>query len=338
MTETPSIFRRRVAVILNPVSGQWRGRRRARRLLERLAAAGASASLHPTSGPGDARASAARMASQSDLLISVGGDGTLNEVLNGLLDSGARTPVLVLASGTANMVARELGLPSHPAELAAAGLSGPVRRLDAGLVVPPPRSGEAAAARRFVLCAGAGFDAAVVEEVRRHRKGRGLTELSYLLPLLATMRRYAFPPMRVLVDGDCVAEDAVYTVVSNTRRYAGPFFACPQAVPDDGLLDVCCLPRSSFLRMTCQALAMILRRMHRLPEARYRRGRRIELQSDREVPVQLDGDPAGGLPMRIEVVPSAVALCVPADSLPAPTLRQAGRTVAEGREQAGSGD
>jgi YegS/Rv2252/BmrU family lipid kinase len=298
-------MRERAALILNPASGRARGKTRVRETLYRLAREGAVVSLHLTEQPGDARRLAADLASGADVLVSVGGDGTLNEVVNGVLDAGASTPVAVVPLGTANVVAGELGLHDKPKSLAWAAVHGPERCLDLGLARPA-----AGAVRRFIMCAGAGLDGRIVDQVSRERTRRGITMLDYSIPAVTSFLQYDFPPMRVTVDGRVVDEASTFTLIGNMRRYGGPFRFFHDATPDDGFLDVCCLHGRHQLDLLRYGLSTVQRTLASLPDVAYHRGHVIELTSDREVLVQVDGDRGGSLPMRFEVLPAAVRFCV----------------------------
>jgi len=297
--------RERIAIIFNPASGQARSKSRARDALYRLAREGAVLSLHPTTAAGDARRLSAELAGRVDALLSIGGDGTLNEVVNGVLDAGAETPIAIVPSGTANVVARELGLPTRTRDLARLALHGPMRALDVGLA-----TGEGGSPRRFIMCAGIGFDAAIVDVVSRERTRRGITMLDYYIPAMATLLKYHFPVMHVQVDGALVDEASTFTVIGNMRRYGGPFRFFNDATPDDGLLDVCCLHGRSQFDLLRYGLGTVQRNLPDLDGVAYYRGRTIEVAAADDVLVQVDGDCGGRLPMRFEVIPAAVRFCV----------------------------
>ena len=297
----------RAAIIVNPVSGRARSRRRARKVLYWLAREGVSVLLHETKGPGDARLAAARLAREVDVLVSVGGDGTLNDTLNGVMDAGAQTPILVVSSGTANVVASELHLPLKIQPLVTTALAGHFRAVDIGVIRKPG----SATLRRFAMCTGAGFDAAVVEGVQPVRTAAGITRWAYAWPILGALIRYKFPPMRVTLDGAVVEEEALFTVVANTRRYGGEFQICAKAAMDDGLLDICCLNRRGLGALLRFGWSVLCRSSGPVPGVKFFRGKTVELESKQRVPVQVDGDPGGELPLRIEVLPKAVNFCVP---------------------------
>ncbi len=298
-------MRRRVAVILNPTSGRARGKFLTREVLYRLTQQGSLVSLHTTQAAGAARSLAAELGPEVDVLVCVGGDGTLNELVNGLQDVQAATPIAVFPTGTANVVAKELHLPTSLQRLAEIAVHGSLRRLDLG-VATNGRSGP----RRFTMCAGAGLDATIVDKVSRKRSAAGISMLSYLVPTVMTLLRYDFPTMEVFADGRPVADGVTFALVGNMRRYGGPFRFFNKAMPDDGFLDVCCLKGRRRIDLLRYALGALRHNLPDLPDVAYARARVIELQAASEVPVQVDGDRGGALPMRFEILPQAVRFCV----------------------------
>jgi YegS/Rv2252/BmrU family lipid kinase len=296
--------RTNAAILVNPASGILRARARGRKLRELLQVRGLRAELHETRAAGDARAWAASVSRKVDVIVSVGGDGTLNEVVRGLLDAEMETPVLVVPSGTGNVVWGELGLPKRLEALADVVAEGAVRRLDVGVAGRLP----------FVMCAGIGFDAEIVRRVHRARDGRGLTLLSYSWPALATLLGYGYPAFRVRVDGAWVEEAATFVVIGNLRRYGGPFRFFRKARPDDGVLDLCCVHGRGFLRYLRYGWKAFRQTLDADPGTSYHTARDVRIEAadpGHEVCVQVDGDPAGALPVDVTIRPGAVRFCVP---------------------------
>ena len=253
-----------------------------------------------TTKAGESRAAANRPG--ADCVVAVGGDGSVNEVANGLGESD--TLLAILPAGTANVVARELRIPSDPAALAALIAARQVRWMDVGV------HGD----RRFLLGAGAGLDAAVAERVARQR-GKRSSLSKWVWPSIATVRTYTFPEFRVIVDGHVLTDRAQYAIVGNCRYSAGIFPATPEARIDDGLLDVCVLQNLGLLRLL--GLLSSARRgthIHR-KDVVYRQGRSVELRplSDERVPLQVDGDAASHLPAVFGVIPKAVQVVAPGE-------------------------
>ncbi|MBM4035540.1 MAG: hypothetical protein FJ291_27680, partial [Planctomycetes bacterium] len=274
---------RRALVIVNPIAGRGKGQRLLSPVEEGLRLRGIAAEAAVTAKPGDAR-EAARAAGGHDLVAVVGGDGTLNEVLNGL---EADRPVALLPLGTGNVLAKEFRLPRSVGGFAAMVERGRERRLDLW----------AANGRRFVSMLGAGFDAAVAARLAAERSG-GIRMWRYARLIATTLARYGAPRIEVVTDGAPPVEARGFALASNVRGYGGPFAITRDAVPDDGLLDLCVLPKGGLGRYV-RALLAFLVRCPRLSGARFFRGRGVRLASSERVSYQVDGDAAGVLPVTI---------------------------------------
>ncbi|MFW6107700.1 MAG: diacylglycerol/lipid kinase family protein, partial [bacterium] len=212
--------------MVNPISGRSRGRRQAPRLARGLRDRGFEVETVATRGRGDARRAVERVeADGRSAILCVGGDGTLNEVINGLGEKDIS--VAVFPTGTGNVLAKELGIRPRVGAVCDAVAGGRTVGLTLG----------EANGRRFGLFVGGGFDAAVVEQFEKRRSG-GASKLSYLIPIVKALAGYRFPEMRVTVDGE-PAGTASNVLVTNTRSYGGPFELVPDADPTDGVFDVC---------------------------------------------------------------------------------------------------
>ena len=284
--------------VVNPISGNGRGLKVLPRLVDGLKKRGLEMDVHVTRASGDARGTVAEMGGGYAFVLAVGGDGTLNEVINGLGRSDI--PVAQFPVGTANVLAQEFSLPRTVGRVCDAIASGRTVSVDLGV----------ADGWKFVVMAGVGLDAEVCLALAAHRTGR-ITMASYLLPILRTLTRYTFPPLRVEVDGELVAEDAGYVIVANGRRYGGPFEIALHACATDGLLDVCVMKRRTHRDFIRYMWGTIWRSHLRYRDVLYRRGTTVAVTSPHSVPFQLDGDAHGRLPATFGILPSAVSLVVP---------------------------
>lgn len=287
---------RRALTVVNPIAGRGRGHEVAVRLTETLGRRGIELEIAATRQAGDARAAAGR-AEDYDLVVAVGGDGTLNEVVNGL---EADRPLALFPLGTGNVLAKELGLPRRVDRFCEMVEQGREERVDVAVL------GE----RRFLSMVGVGFDAAVAHAVHA-RRGGAIRMSHYYLPLLRALAAYRFPRLEVRIDGGEAVEAAGFALVSNVRAYGGPLVITPEAEHDDGLLDVCVLPRGSRPRYLRALAAFVLGLQRRVSGARYFRGRAVEITADEQVPCQMDGDPAGFVPARIGVLDRPLRMVVP---------------------------
>lgn len=288
-------MRRRALVIHNPTAGR---RRRAllEAVLRHLEARGMACDLRPTAGPGDATALAATShRTAHDVVIAAGGDGTVNEVATGLLRSAAPPPLAVVPLGTANVLAVELGLPRAPealARLIAEAPAGPVH---------PALAGD----RAVLLMAGAGFDAAVVHGVGRRLK-RALGKGAYVLRTLWEMGRDRAPPLRVTAD--TMALTARMVVACKSRHYGGPYIAAPDARLAAPTLEVLAFHGRGPLARLRYGLALLRGRVTTLPDVTVLTARRVLIDADRPICVQIDGDAAGHLPLSLRPADTALAV------------------------------
>ena len=310
---------KRALLIVNPISGQGFGRTALPRIRRGARSLGLAVETYITRQAGDARRWVEQGAGDTDAIISVGGDGTLNEVINGLGDR--RTPVVLMPAGTGNILGKELRCPSTAEMLLDVLRERLVLELDlceVRALSRPPASGTdglsivptALDVRRFVCVAGVGFDAEIVRAMSQTRQG-AIHIAHYTIPILKVLRQYDFPPLEVEIDGRRVSHHAGVVIVGNVRSYGGPLQFTPMAARDDGLLDVCIFEKRSVRDLLRYAVGVITRSHLRFPDVRYFRGQELRVYSSRvRVSVQADGDNAGFLPARIRVIPQALRLLV----------------------------
>lgn len=291
---------RRVIAILNPVSG----RRNTRPLIHKVAhlvrSGGGRFELLETAGQGDATRLASRVDSDVDAVLVAGGDGTVCEVVNGLLrreDSdrpGETCPVVILATGTENLLARELVMPTAPRQVARTLLYGEPFPFDVGLVN----------GRGFLVVVGIGFDAECVIRMMATRGGH-ITHWDYFWPIWRTFWAYGFPRLRVDVDDKCVFEGRGLVLIGVIARYSAGMRILCRAKYDDGLLDVCVLPCVSRMRLAAHAYRAVRRNHLGHGGVIYQQGRRLRVSSSEEVPIEVDGELGGVLPVECAVAPGA---------------------------------
>jgi len=287
---------RRLLIIFNPAAG-WRRRRRLAPVLAHLRAHGCALVLRETGAPGDAERFAAEVDPEAfDLVVVAGGDGTVNEAINGLARSNL--PLAVIPLGTANVLAAEIGLRTDPASIAQCVALGEARPIALG----------AANGRRFILMAGAGFDANVVAGVSVPTK-RWLGKGAYVLSTLRQLLVYAFPGYEVRTDN--TIHRAASVIVANARYYGGRFVCAPEARLESATLQVCLFERGGRLAAIGYALALFTGRLPRLSSYRVVAARRVEIRGRPGEPLQGDGDVIGQLPAAIEVLPAALELVYP---------------------------
>lgn len=300
-------MRRRIRIVANPASGRGRSLRKAAEVVRILRAQGCEVDLAETRGPGDAERIAAASA-DFDAIVAVGGDGTVHAVANGLTERGG--PALaIIPAGTANVLARELGLPSSAAGLARVVAEGREIAWDLGI--------ERRRGRKFVLFGSAGFDAQVVHDFHSRRRGP-IHMADYVWRGVRTFTEYSPPRVRVVLDGRELPERASWVIVSTAAGYGGPIAFTPRASHDDGLFDVL-VQRGRHRMDTVHLFGSALlnwaaRTAVHPPDTVVHRAARVELAAEESerAALQLDGDPAGFLPAELEVIRGGLRLLGPA--------------------------
>jgi YegS/Rv2252/BmrU family lipid kinase len=281
----------RICIIANP------GARGVKSRLEGLRAVARHAVLRTTTGPGDAEAQAERAVEQGyDAIVAAGGDGTINEVVNGIGTS--QVALGILPMGTVNVFAWELGIPFNLEAAWKVIRGGKVRAIDLA----------SANGHHFVQMAGIGVDAQVVERNSRRIK-HVLGPLSYLLT--ATQVAAEKPPrLRVEATGQPAMEGS-FVVVGNGRFYGGPFSLFTEADMQDGMLDVCVFKSMNYIAMARYFRGLVFGSLTRFSDVRYFKTAHLTVTSDRQVPLEADGELAGHAPVEFAVRRKKLRVIVP---------------------------
>jgi YegS/Rv2252/BmrU family lipid kinase len=294
----------RARIVANPVSGSMRGANGLNELRETaiwLTEHGLPTDVTTTARAGHAVELAREaVAAGREMVIAAGGDGTLNDVIQGL--AGSTTALGVLPMGTVNVWAREIDIPLGATEAREVLLNGVRRQVDLGRAGP----------RYFLLMAGVGFDAEVVKRVESNWLKRvGLKMLDYIATA-GTLGLTQRPAKLILrIAGQQRKVSALMVVIGNTRLYGGAMQFTGRAVADDGLLDIVVIGGGGWGRRAGVFLRAFLRRPSLGPDARYERARSVRLESTPPLLVQVDGDIVGSLPMTFSVAPGALWVIVP---------------------------
>jgi YegS/Rv2252/BmrU family lipid kinase len=246
------------------------------------------------------------------MLIAVGGDGTVNEVVNGLLEAGAGgAEVAVIPRGTGGDFVRTFGIPSGLVDAVRVVLEGRTRTIDLGRASYRSWRG-AAEESYFANIASAGMSGAVAKRTNEATRAPLGGRAAYLWSTVAVFARWQNSEMRVTVDGDVRAGPMFDVIVANCRYLAGGMKICPDAEPDDGLFDVLLIGDVTKLDLA-RTLPKIYRGTHLPhPRAELLRGAVVSIEAAEPLPVELDGEQPGTTPVRFEVVPRALKLRVPA--------------------------
>lgn len=287
----------RALLLFNPTSGRRRtaGVEQLKAELERR---GTAVELYATRAAGDATRELASRPDSADLVVAAGGDGTVNEVVNGLI--GWQSPRLgVLPTGSANVLSLELQLPRDPVAAAEVMIEG------RALPVRPSRVGE----RRFLLWVGAGFDASIVSSVNLGLKRR-FGRLAYVLSTFARLGDYGSTRFDVFAGETPIQGASV--LVSRIRHYAGPFRIAEESALTGQELRVVVLESGSRRALLGHLVALLRSRLEGRPGVVSQLAPEVTISSSRPATVQIDGDPGPPLPLRCRVEEAVLPVMVPA--------------------------
>lgn len=289
-----------IALLVNPDSGRRRAAVTAVRLKEALREAGARVHVYTGNSASDSRRMARLAAADHpDALVAVGGDGLAHQALQGVVSTGV--PLAVVPTGSGNDIARAFGSPRGPLrDVADAILAGRTRATDSVRLRLADGS-----YRYFLSVLACGFDARVNERVNNFRFSMG--RAGYVVGLLGELRSFVPIDFTVEVDGRRIEEPGMLVAVGNTSAYGGGVRVCPDAVPDDGLLDVVFVrqrPLGRFLRMFPRAYSG----SHTsLEEVVVERGRTVSIEAEAGL-AYADGERMSAPPLVCDVAPKSVEM------------------------------
>ncbi len=291
-----------VLIIYNPAAGQSPD---LKQTLDRVANLwrdlGWQVQIAATTAPGDAT-SKAQIAARSgyNAVVAAGGDGTVNEVMNGLV--GTETALGVLPLGTVNIWAREMGLSMDMLKAAEILAKSELTKIDVGM----------AGNRYFLLMAGIGFDAAVTATVRSEEK-KLFGAIAYVKQAIQIAWNFRGVRLKLRIDGKRVRGKILMVIVGNSQLYGGAIKFTAHATIDDGLLDVCVIKGRDMLSAPRRLISIFARHYNRDPQVKYYQAKQVEIRRKRgkALPVQVDGDYLGTTPMSFRVVPDSLWIMVP---------------------------
>ncbi len=301
----------KACVILNPAAGPGDFHRHVADAIQYLEKCGWQVDRLATGAKGDG----IRLARQSaedgyDVAVAVGGDGTINEVVNGL--AGSETALGVIPAGTANVYAADVGIPTwsplrpHAVRMAAEIIhAGHRRRLDLGRV-------QFADGRRrhFFMWCGVGLDAAVSREVRSEDTRR-LGLIAWGIASVMVAVNFMGHRGHVTVDRVRTRRRVLWTVVSNGQLYGRLWRIAPQAKMDDGLLDMAVFEGHGILSTVHHIFGLTMGHHVRDPQVHLYRGSRMVIKTRQPLPVHVDAEPVGTTPVQIDAVPHAITAILP---------------------------
>jgi diacylglycerol kinase (ATP) len=287
-----------VLIIGNPAAGTGKAKQSSNRLSNILERNGHQVDLFLSRKPGDALERVSSITPDVERIVIVGGDGSVNEALNGLKDP-SKVPILHMGCGTANMLAKELGIPKTASGVARLLETGGISRIDMGV----------ASGRRFLMVASVGFDSFVTRYVKETRSQK-MGYLGYIRPIIKSFFAYWPNNLKVFVDG---AEPVIgqMVMVLKLRCYGGIFVFADDARLDSGLFHIRVFPDGSKPALFKYFVGGITRSISRLPEVITLTGKHVRIEADHATPVQLDGDHYGWTPLEMQIFPQLVPVVVP---------------------------
>ncbi len=294
----------RTHIVLNPFAGRWKGAKLYHKIASYARFLKHIEKFQLTTAPGEAIQIARE--TNAELVVAAGGDGTVNEVVNGILQSGTEKLLGVIPVGSGNDFARMLNLKPFKIKLAIESIrKRKITASDVGLIQFSDEKGNFYE-RFFINGVGIGFDAMVANESRKIKHLRGIP--LYLLSIFRTLSKYKTPEMEVYIDGRLIKDKIFLVAIGNGISAGGGFLLTPHAKINDGVFDVCLVNDLSILRIL-QVLPTVLKGKHiNYPEVRMFKAKEIEIRSNSNLTMHADGEILGTELrwIKITIIPSAV--------------------------------
>lgn len=301
-----------IALLANPWSGRGVGPARARRIATMLDGKGWRTEVHVSDSRSDTVHWGSQVHHSADRVVVVGGDGTLNAVVEGMTEefNHALPPVLQVGLGTANLLTHELGLPRRSRRLAEVVQHGQAQAFDLGHLLLDAESDLPTAPRPCVLVWDFGLGGALMKAMDEVRTGP-IRRSDYAGLLFRLLRTWKPSPQRVVADGVDLGEFE-YGIVSGIRTYAASAFRFPPCRYDDGLWELFLMRKLRPDRVASFATRGALRRIHRMPGLVRVRAREVQVFGDQASPVQIDGDFVGHTPVEFRLSGRTLPILRPA--------------------------
>ena len=286
-------------LIANPQAGRGKAAGIIEKTLKLLNKRNIAFDLQLTSGPGNAQeiAAAARKQVEFDAILSIGGDGTLNEIVQSMLFSNK--PVGVIPAGSGNDFSKTLNTPKKLEDIIGMVLAGKTKVIDAGRVNE----------RYFINVVGIGFDAAVnhnTQTIRWIKAGLAV----YFIAFLETLWKYAPSPMRITIDGEIIEQDMFLVSSGNGTTCGGGFKLTPHAQIDDQLLDITMVKSLTLPQLFLHLPKVFSGTIDKTRHAVMRKTSRLNIESPHLLPFHADGEilTPGGKTFEISIVPKALTV------------------------------
>lgn len=289
----------RFAVIVNPKAAGGKAIRKLPEISRVASSIAPEYLLHVTSSIEDARLRAREFADLGvERIVAIGGDGTFNEVANGILEADSRPSLGIVPAGTGCDLPRTLGVPKSIEDATRFALTAEARPMDVGL------ARTSTVERHFLNVAGLGFDAKVADRAQRKKHLGGKS--AYMAALVQSLTDFGYIDVRIELNGTRIATKAVFVSIANAQFLAGGFHFAPMARVDDGLLDLAIIDDIS-LPGFLKAVPSVVRGRHlQNPHWHHYTATRVEITATTPALVQLDGEIAGTAPAEFSIVPGAL--------------------------------
>ena len=266
----------RLLIVVNPKAAKGKTLKKFPRLESLLNASGVEYDVQWTEGPGHATAIAEEKRDKFDVVVAFGGDGTVNELINGLV--GSDTPLGVLPSGNGNDFARSCRIPLSIEKALKTVFRNEAKKIDLGLT----RN------QFFGNAVGVGFDAFTSKESRKIKRLRGT--LMYIWAVLKSLSKYEALPMRIELDDDTIEESTYLVAIGNGWSIGGGLQLTPDAVLDDGEFHVCHVGDISSMKVVRNFLKLINGKINDVEEVSMYTSRHVKITSEVPLPIHIDGE------------------------------------------------
>ncbi len=287
----------RILFIVNPTAGRGTAAKKLPKLEKLLESKGVDHQLLQTTGPGDAQQFAQERRNDFDLVTVFGGDGTMNEVLNGLV--GGSTPMAVMPIGTGNDFVRSARLPMKLEPALDNLLNGKPRICDLGVF-----NGE----RHFINVVGIGFDAYANMQSRKIKRLKGTAV--YVVAVFKTLRQWSAVPMKIEMDDNEIDDHSYLTCIANGWSVGGGLSLAPDAHLQDGLFDVCHVADISSGKIVWNFPKLTNGKVNDLEEVTIRRSKKVRISSEEPLPMHMDGEIIDGenKVFEVEIIPDGFTI------------------------------
>lgn len=288
--------------IINPVAGKGKALKFVKEIKSLFVNSEKNYSIKITEKPGHATEIAREYTKNRCLRVySVGGDGTLNEIVNGMVGSNSSLAIIPAGSGN-DFIKSIVNGNLEPKEMLVRAINGKVRLTDLAKVNE----------RYFINISSIGFDAEVVYNTNKIKKLPFIPgKLAYLLGALITLLKYNNNYIKVTIDGHCIETKSLLTAVANGRYYGGGMLPTPNAEIDDGQFDICLISEVNRFKIF-RFLPRFIKGLHgNLKEVSFYRGKKITIESDRDLTINIDGEVNKVRKASFEIIPKAIGIVVP---------------------------